>query len=59
MLDTMSQSNYGEDLYRNGNKSDSDFDLLLDINDIGNIFFSSFKSTPEMLFYALPTASGQ
>lgn len=53
---TLAQDNVGEDLFRNGNADDSAFDLMVDINDIGNIFFSSFKQAPEVLFYRLPKA---
>jgi hypothetical protein len=38
---------------------DSDFDLLVDINALGNTFFSVFNSVPEILFYRLPEATDQ
>ena len=53
---TLAQDNVGEDLFRNGTTDDSVFDLLVDISTIGNLFFSSFKQAPEVLFYRLPTA---
>ena len=54
---TLAQNNIGEDLFWNGNTGDSAFDLLSDINDIGEMFFITFKKAPEVLFYRLPTAS--
>ena len=54
---TLAQDNIGEDLFRNGNTWDSSFDLLADINVIGNLFFTTFKQAPEVLFYRLPKIS--
>jgi hypothetical protein len=34
---------------------DIDFDLLYDINQVGKILFESFKDSPQLLFYRLPT----
>jgi hypothetical protein len=53
---TLAQDNVGEDLFRNGNPDDSDFDLLVDINTLGDIMFTSFKKAPEIAFYRLPSA---
>ena len=53
---TLAQDNVGEDLYRNGTTDDSAYDLLVDINTIGDLLFSSFKKAPEVLFYRLPKA---
>jgi len=51
---TLAQENIGEDLFRNGNANDSNFDLLVDINDLGNMMFITFKKAPEVVFYRLP-----
>lgn len=51
---TLAQENIGEDLFRNGNANDSNFDLLTDINDLGNMMFITFKKAPEVVFYRLP-----
>lgn len=48
------QDNYGEDLFRNGDPDDSQFDLLVDIQAIGNLFFTTFQAAPQVLFYQLP-----
>lgn len=53
---TLAQDNVGEDLFRNGTLDDSNFDLLVDINALGDLLFASFKSAPEVLFYRLPEA---
>jgi len=53
----ISQDNYGEDLFRNGDPDDSQFDLLVDIQSIGNLFFTTFQSAPQALFYKLPQRS--
>jgi len=54
---TLAQDNIGEDLFWNGNTGDSAYDLLADINDVGTLFFITFKQAPEVLFYRLPTIS--
>ncbi len=54
-LSALNQDNYGSDLFWNGTLDDSDFDLLHDINQIGNILFEGFKESPQVLFYRLPT----
>jgi hypothetical protein len=53
---TVAQDNYGEDLFRNGDADDSAFDLIIDINEVGKLFFSSFTTAPQTLFYKLPKA---
>jgi hypothetical protein len=40
----------------NGDLGDSDFDILVDINQLGKLFFGDFKETPQILFYRLPVA---
>ena len=50
----ISQDNYGEDLFWNGNSDDSQFDLLVDVQSIGNLFFTTFQTAPQVLFYQLP-----
>ena len=51
---TLAQENIGEDLFRNGNPNDSNFDLLVDINNLGNMMFITFKKAPEVVVYRLP-----
>jgi hypothetical protein len=53
----ISQDTYGEDLFRNGDPDDSQFDLLMDIQFIGNLFFTTFQAAPQVLFYRLLQAS--
>jgi len=53
-LFTTKQSNFGEDLFVNGSLEDSDFDLLVDIDKIGQKLFQSVTSPIQTLFYELP-----
>lgn len=54
---TLAQDNVGEDVFWNWSTDDSDFDLLVDINEVWNLFFTSTTIPPEVLFYKLPTIS--
>lgn len=49
------EANLWKDKYQNGNKDDSAYDLLIDISKIAEIFFQEIKTTPEVLFYRLPS----
>jgi hypothetical protein len=53
--------NYGKDFFQNANSEDSPFDLLVDIEMIGNILFEGFKpsSEAEVLFYTMPERTDQ
>ena len=57
-LSTINQNNFGSDLFRNGSLDDSDFDLFVDIEEIGKLLFDQFTESPEILFYRLPTIDG-
>jgi hypothetical protein len=57
MQSALSQTNFGSDLFWNGSLDDSDFDILYDINQLGQIFFESFVESPQVLFYRLPEIS--
>lgn len=48
---------YGSDYFQNGTLDDSDYDLLLDIYNIGTIMFEWFQKPVEILFFRLPTVS--
>ena len=47
---------YGEDLFANGNSEDSAYDIMIDIQNIGNLLFTSFIGPKETLFYKLPSS---
>ncbi|MBF0981306.1 hypothetical protein HXK74_01575 [Candidatus Gracilibacteria bacterium] len=50
-------SNFGNNKYQNGEKQDSDYDILADINQVGKIFFNGsqgFKDAPTTIFYQSP-----
>lgn len=57
MTTTLVQNNFGSDVFWNGSVDDSDFDILSDIHQLGQIFFDTFTQSPEILFYRLPTVS--
>lgn len=53
-------TNFAANKYQNGDKKDSDYDLLSDINQIGKIFFNGsqgFKDAPQTIFYQSPDLS--
>lgn len=45
-----------EDLFINGVLEDGDYDLQIDMENIGNLLFESFISPIETVFYKLPTS---
>lgn len=53
-LHTFDQDNFGEEYFQNGSLDDSEYDLLIDIQTIGDIMFESNKQTEELIFYRLP-----
>ncbi len=57
LTSTLEQENYWEDLFRNGDPDDSQFDLLVDIQFLWDLFFNVFQATPKVLFYSLPQRS--
>lgn len=56
-LDALNSHNFWSDLFWNGTLDDSSFDLLYDIQQIGNILFEDFVDSPQVLFYRLPSLS--
>lgn len=54
--DTMKTWIFGTNFFQNANKDDSIFDLLIDVEAIGNVLFEWFKSseTAQVLFYRMP-----
>ncbi|HCY21606.1 TPA: hypothetical protein DIC40_07340 [Patescibacteria group bacterium] len=48
------EATVGEDLFINGVEDDSDYDLQIDIENIGNLLFESFIAPIETVFYKLP-----
>lgn len=50
-LNTLDAVNNGDDIFFNGTLDDSPFDLLLDIQKIGDILFKSNEKAPETSFY--------
>jgi len=56
-IQKMDQENYGTNLFQNWNDEDSDYDLMIDIQNIWEILFQGFKPPVETLFYRLPDMS--
>lgn len=40
--------------YQNGDVHDAQFDLLHDMSQVGKVFFESFRSAPEIVYYQMP-----
>lgn len=53
-LTKFNEATVGEDLFINGVEDDSDYDLQIDIENIGNLLFESFIAPIETVFYKLP-----
>lgn len=53
-LETINQSNYWEDFFRNWDTEDSSFDILADIYNIWHILMPDFKKQVKLYFYNLP-----
>lgn len=51
----VTQGTYGENVYQDGDPDNASFDLLLDIQYIGDVLFKGNKEVPESLFFDLPT----
>lgn len=52
--DTLINKNQEREVFDNGTLEDSSFDLLLDIQTIGDLLFSINKPTPQIVRYQLP-----
>jgi len=53
-INSFKKENFGEDLFTNGSLEDSSYDIMIDIQNIGNLLFTSFISPTETLFYRFP-----
>lgn len=53
-MTSLSTTAVGNDIYYNGTLDDSPFDLLVDIQAIGDILFAQNEKTDSMLFYTFP-----
>ncbi len=51
---TMDAANRGDDIFYNGSLDDSPFDLLLDMQMIGDVLFKSNTAAPEVILYDFP-----
>lgn len=54
-FDGLSHDTYGTEFFQNGTLDDSDFDLLVDISEIGRIMFEWYKPPLTTVFYGMPS----
>lgn len=54
---TMHQTTYGDNVFIDGNEENAPFDLMVDVERIGQVLFKDSKSRPEMVFFDLPDVS--
>lgn len=54
---SLASVNAGTDIYYNGTLEDSSYDLLVDIQRIGDIMFTNNEQTEKTLFYTFPNNS--
>lgn len=52
---SLSNNTYGTEFFQNGTLDDSDFDLLVDIAEIGRIMFEWYKPPLTTVFYGMPS----
>lgn len=54
-FNALSNDTYGTEFFQNGTLDDSDFDLLVDIAEIGRIMFEWYKPPLTTVFYGMPS----
>ena len=54
-VSTITEGSFGEDVFQNGTIEDSDYDLMVDIYNIGRLMFQSYTPPIELVYYQLPT----
>lgn len=47
---------FGENIFQNGSLQDSDYDLMIDIYNIGRLMFQWYIAPVELVYYQFPTA---
>lgn len=55
---TLDNANRGDDMFFNGTLDDSPYDLLLDMQLIGDVLFKSNTAAPQVILYDFPGAGG-
>ena len=53
-LNSFKTDTFGEDFFSNGTLDDSAYDILIDIENIWNLLFTSFSKPSQTLFYQMP-----
>jgi hypothetical protein len=54
---SLATTSVGNDIYYNGTLDDSPFDLLVDMQEIGDMLFAKNEKTDSMVFYSFPQGS--
>lgn len=56
-MTSLASTNVGNDIYYNGTLDDSPYDILVDIQNIGDVLFSNNEQTDNIIFYTFPSSS--
>lgn len=51
----LTEGTFGENIFQNGSLQDSDYDLMIDIYNIGRLMFQWYTSPVELVYYQMPT----
>jgi len=54
-LSLLTEGTFGENIFQNGSLDDSDYDLMVDIYNIGRIMFQWYTAPVELVYYQFPT----
>lgn len=52
----LTEGTFGENIFQNGSLQDSDYDLMIDIYNIGRLMFQWYTAPVELVYYQFPTA---
>lgn len=53
----LTEGTFGENIFQNGSLQDSDYDLMIDIYNIGRLMFQGYIAPVELVYYQLPTVN--
>lgn len=55
-VSVLTEGTFGENIFQNGSLKDSDYDLMIDIYNIGRLMFQWYIAPVELVYYQFPTA---
>lgn len=55
-VSVLTEGTFGENIFQNGSLQDSDYDLMIDIYNIGRLMFQWYIAPVELVYYQFPTA---